>query len=287
MTTPNQVLESFRKTLPLNVALNNAFGKRPFEAMNENNFETQPIEVLNRIVPQLKLVLHEIKETIDAGEDLEENMDGIGDIITTADGLLGFVQNNYDVEQLVEENDVCIDLEGVEHFRSGGFEATVADIMASLYATTLATYKTGEAGVEVHNDPSLKFVSKMSIVNYGEIAPEQLIETIVEIAAMVRYGADTYSRHLGFCPVKILEEVQKSNMSKLCPTYESAVATLAKYNKEGLEAIEIRPAGIEGMYQVAVTEEVEYKGQVLPVGKFMKDVGFKKPDFSDKTRFEL
>lgn len=288
LTTPKIVLESLLQTLPLNIELNNSFKKYPLK--EDDSFKV----ILERIVPQFKLINHEMEETLDAKENLEENMDGIGDIITTADGLIGFLKdtkytdyNDHEVGLINTETD--INLETAQEFSSqAGINLTVEDLLKNAYILGLCTYNESLASLEMYSsERDFENVIALAEKFDGEVSGSIVVEKLLNIAYLYRYVADSYSRYLGFCPVKILKEVHASNMSKLCPSYEEAVVTLADYNKKGLEAIKIAESGIEGKYQIVVTEDTEFKGQVIPAGKFMKWIGYTKPNFSDKTFFEL
>lgn len=264
-------LRSLNKTLPLNVEMNLAFGNVQYgEVCSLDPHEI--FELVNKLKKQVKLVAHEIEETI--GEiDERKILDGIGDIITTADGYIGLYSSLERVKFLIENSPFSLSL------WDGNFDECMSSTLLDLYDSC----KGFESVVEARQKPNL----------VNSLALEKRLYAILnwssDLIVAVRYSVDFFSRHLGYCPVKILKEVQKSNMSKLCVSREVAEQTVASYGQKGIPAdyLVIEESPLAGKFAVKIAKEITFKGQLLPVGKFMKSIDFVKPDFSDLNSFLL
>lgn len=290
------VEQSMMKTLPLIVALNTAFGKKPFTD------ESSKVEILERMVGQTKLSLDELHETIKE-ESLDLVMDGIGDLITTSDGAIGFLAELFpeELEGFVSEassNIIQWDKEALSTLTEYDFVTpkNVDEIMATDYLEFVSAWATAKSFLEfgAKDEKLAEFFEDKEptfISNYlgecGCINFDDLIFDLLHVNVAMRVKIDNFSRSLGFDPVKILEEVNASNMSKFCDTIEKAEQTIANYVGRGLTCLEIVESGLEGKWFVRTTEEAMFKGQLIPKGKFMKGVDFFGPDFSDTQRFEL
>lgn len=296
---------SMEKTMPLNRDLNAGFGKvyQP---------DANPRELLAQVVPQMKLVLDELEETI-LTIDIRETLDGIGDVITTADGLLvfaGFDETgglDGQVNELYSPENTGVfwpwSLSGLEAYNDTADPdnalQTLNDLMFADFSESSAVYMAAKnvlvfdskyrqkvSDPDAHRKMTSTFEGSGYICTHGK-GFDCYAEMLVAEAIDIRNKIDIYAKYLGYCPVKILEEVYKSNMSKFCDSYDDAVATIEKYKGLGLTALEIVQCdGLERWF-VRTTEEVEFNGQLLPVGKFMKGVNFVGPDWSDLQRFEL
>lgn len=71
------------------------------------------------------------------------------------------------------------------------------------------------------------------------------------------------------------DEIQRSNLSKVCTTEDEAKQTQDYYTKEGVATVaEPTIAG----WVVKVAEDSTLKGEEVPRGKFLKSVSYSKPD---------
>ena len=74
--------------------------------------------------------------------------------------------------------------------------------------------------------------------------------------------------------------VHESNMSKLC-TDDDIKPTIEKYKALGV-SLEWREVG-DGLYSAHTSNETEH----APVGKLMKPISYKKPDWSMRNLWDL
>ncbi len=302
-----ETIESIMATLPLNANLNASFGK-----VVDPLLEEKPIlERMGVLLPQAKLVIDELEETI-FGNDIALTLDGIGDIITTADGYFylnglqceeEFVEEFLEINEVPEEIDFGWSVAGLQYYNDECSERESSeDCMASVVELMFADFQDINATygyLKSYYDVSMKYAGKVDataseklsntyMANGWEISGVYTkMQGLTQAMSVIRERTDAYCRSLGFDPVKVLEEVYKSNMSKFCESPEDAEATIAKYKDKGLTDLEI--VQCEGMERwfVRTTADCEFKGQMIPKGKFMKGVHFKEPDWSDLTRFEL
>lgn len=293
--TTNDIYSSIFQTLPLNIELNESFNK--FELEPSATFE----ERVKKLVPQYKLVLDEFEETI-GEDDISMVVDGIGDIITTADGYIGFENKSTgEVISYIEGivgNDLSLadwSLQGLTDLRDDYNIPllSVDEVMQASFLECNFYYSSVKSFHDSMNNPKLSNVSKgdgiTDIFDSLGANVSELFDDLYEYNMRMRIGAETLSRYLGFCPVKILKEVQASNMSKLCIGRDKAEQTIQKYAKEGLTCLEIQETKTPDLLAVVTTEEVMFRGQLIPKGKFMKGVDYWKPDFSKENlkKFEL
>ncbi len=76
---------------------------------------------------------------------------------------------------------------------------------------------------------------------------------------------------------KDMEEVQQSNLSKLCTTEAEAAETIEQYNRIGVK-VSTRGSAPE-IVIVSNCDQSDINGKFYPCGKFLKSVNWHEPEF--------
>lgn len=135
-------------------------------------------------------------------------------------------------------------------------------------------------GIVVPSDPSL-IEKKRSLIDEGItiienklnhfILAEQMrdLDKVTECLALILWETYKLGGRLGFNMDIMFREVHRSNMAKLCPTYDDAVASVDVYLKDPEKRYTTPTMRAKGNYYVVFNKENN---------KILKDHNWKEPD---------
>lgn len=259
-------MHSFEHTLKSVAQINEIFGNKFGTVYHED-----PAKLHDYVSGQMSLVIEETDElkTAMVCNDLVETLDAIGDIITVVDGI---------------------------PFKAG-FEVTEEH-----YAELAAELGYGVTEQILTFTP--EYFDKHADKHRGEDGLNLTVTQAFLVWKFQRVQVEGACLNMGFDPRKVYDEVHASNMSKTCANLGEVLETLRKYEeKHSLKYVggddmtgrflEAQPESdlmvqqVAGVYVVKANRDIVMNGKPVKVGKFLKGIKFKEPDFSDPSKFKL
>lgn len=260
-------MHSFEHTLKSVAVINEIFGNKFGTA-----YHGEPTKLHDYVSGQMSLVVEESAELSTAMDetDLVETLDAIGDIITVVDGI---------------------------PFKAG-FEVT-AEHFAELSS------ELGKGVSEQIHTFTPEYFDKNVDRHRGEDGLNSTLTHAFLVWKFQRIQVEGICLNMGFDPRKVYDEVHASNMSKTCANLGEVLETLRKYEENySLKYVggdddmtgrflEARPESdlmvqqVAGVYVVKANRDIVMNGKPVKVGKFLKGIKFKEPDFSDPSKFKL